>query len=192
MNLIPTIIEKSRDGERAYDIYSRLLKDRIVFISGQIKSDMANTVIAQLLFLDAQDQKKDIKIYINSQGGSIYAGLAILDTINHLKSDVSTIGVGMAASMGAVLLAAGKKGKRFALPHTKILIHQPLMFGLEGQASDIEIATKQLIKDKDELLSFLAKQTGQRKSRIEKDADRDFWMSAKEAEEYGLIDKVIK
>lgn len=192
MNLIPTVIEKSREGERAYDIYSRLLKDRIVFVGGSINSDMANTVIAQLLFLDAQDSNKDIKLYVNSPGGSIYAGMAIIDTMNHVKSDISTIAIGTAASMGAMILAAGKKGKRFALPNTKILIHQPLMYGLEGQASDIEIATQQLLKDKDQLLTYLAKWTGQRKSKVEKDADRDYWMGAKEAQEYGIIDKVIK
>jgi len=192
MNLIPTVIEKSRDGERSYDIYSRLLKDRIIFVGGGIDSAMANTIIAQLLFLDSQDSNKDIKLYVNSPGGSIYAGMAIIDTMNHVKSDVSTIAIGTAASMGAMILAAGKKGKRFALPNAKVLIHQPLMYGLEGQASDIEIATTQLLKDKDQLLSYLAKWTGQRKSKIEKDADRDYWMGAKEAAEYGLIDKVIK
>jgi len=191
MNLIPTVIEKSRDGERAYDIYSRLLKDRIIFIGGDIRTDMANTIIAQLLFLDSQNEK-DIKLYINSPGGSIYAGLAIIDTMLHIKSEVSTIAVGMAASMGAAILAAGTKGKRFSLPNAKILIHQPLMYGLEGQASDIEIATNRLIKDKQQLLEYLSKWTGQKKTKIEKDADRDYWMDAKEAKNYGIIDKVIK
>lgn len=192
MNLIPTVIEKSREGERAYDIYSRLLKDRIIFIGGEINNDMANTIIAQILFLESEDADKDIKLYVNSPGGSIYAGLAIIDTMQHMKCDVSTIAIGMAASMGAMILAAGTKGKRFALPNAKILIHQPLMYGLEGQASDIEIATNQLLKDKDQLLSYLAKWTGQKKSKVEKDADRDYWMGAKEAAEYGLIDKVVK
>lgn len=190
MNLIPTVIEKGRDGERAYDIYSRLLKDRIIFIGGEIRDESANTIIAQLLFLDSENDK-DIKLYINSPGGSIYAGLAIIDTMQHVKSDVSTIAVGMAASMGSAILAAGEKGKRFALPNAKILIHQPLMYGLEGQASDIEIATNRLLKDKDQLLSYLAKWTGQKKSKIEKDADRDYWMDAEEAKAYGLVDKVI-
>lgn len=191
MNLIPTVIEKSRDGERAYDIYSRLLKDRIIFISGEVRTEMANTVIAQLLFLDSQNDK-DIKIYVNSPGGGIYAGLAIIDTMKHVKSDVSTIAVGMAASMGSAILAAGTKGKRFALPNARILIHQPLMFGVEGQASDIEIATNRLLKDKDLLLGYLAKWTGQKKSKIEKDSDRDYWMDAKEARAYGLVDKVVR
>lgn len=190
MNLIPTVIEKSRNGERAYDIYSRLLKDRIIFISGEIRMEMANTIIAQLLFLDSENNK-DIKLYINSPGGSIYAGMAIIDTMRHLKSNVSTVAVGLAASMGATILAAGEKGKRYSLPNARILIHQPLG-GAEGSAKDVEISVQELLKAKQDLFKYLAQWTGQKKSKIEKDADRDFWMSAKEAKEYGLIDKVIK
>ena len=190
MNLIPTVIEKGKDGERAYDIYSRLLKDRIIFIGGEIRMEMANTIIAQLLFLDSENNK-DIKVYINSPGGNVYPGMAIIDTMKHVKSDVSTVAVGLAASMGATILAAGTKGKRFALPNTKILIHQPLG-GVEGSAKDVEISVQELLKAKEDLFKYLAKWTGQKKSKIEKDADRDFWMSAKEAKEYGLIDKVIR
>jgi ATP-dependent Clp protease protease subunit len=189
--LIPTVIEKSQYGERAYDIYSRLLKERIIFLGGVINDAVANTVIAQLLFLDHEDQKKDIRLYINSPGGSVTAGMAIYDTMQYVKSDVSTMCVGIAASMGAFLLAAGKKGKRFVLPNSQILLHQ-VMGGAEGQAIEIEIAAKQIIKTKQQLNQIMAKHTGQSLTRIEKDTDRDFWLSAEEAKEYGVIDEIIK
>lgn len=191
MNLIPTVIEKSQYGERAYDIYSRLLKERIVFLGGPITDMVANAVIAQFLFLESQDPKKDIILYINSPGGSVTAGLAIYDTMQYLKPAVSTICVGMAASMGAVLLAAGKKGKRFSLPNADILLHQ-VMGGAEGQAVDVEITARHIIKIKDKLNHILAKHTGQQLAKIEKDTDRDFYMGAQEAKEYGLIDEIIK
>ncbi|MBI4034263.1 MAG: ATP-dependent Clp protease proteolytic subunit [Candidatus Brennerbacteria bacterium] len=191
MNLIPTVIEKSTYGERAYDIYSRLLKERIIFLGGPISDAVANTVIAQFLFLDNQDSKKDIKLYVNTPGGSVTAGLAIYDTMQHVKAPVSTICVGLAASMGAVLLAAGKSGRRFALPNSEILLHQ-VMGGAEGQASEIEITAKHIIKIKDRLNHILAKHTGQPLTQIEKDVDRDFWLDPKEAKEYGLIDEIIK
>ncbi|MBS3902788.1 MAG: ATP-dependent Clp endopeptidase proteolytic subunit ClpP [Anaplasmataceae bacterium] len=191
MNLIPTVIEKSQYGERAYDIYSRLLRDRIVFLGGPVNDAVANTVIAQLIFLEHEDPKKDIKFYINSPGGSVHAGLAIYDTMQYLKPDVSTICVGMAASMGAFLLSAGKKGKRFALPNSQVLIHQ-VLGGAEGQATDIEIAARQIVKIKERLNQLMAKHTGQPVSKIEKDTDRDFWMSAEEAKQYGVIDEIIK
>ncbi len=191
MNLIPTVIEKSQYGERAYDIYSRLLKERIIFLGGPVTDDVANIVIAQLLFLQHEDPKKDILLYINSPGGSVTAGLAILDTMQHVKPDVSTICVGMAASMGAVLLSAGKKGKRFALPNSEILLHQ-VMGGVEGQATEVEITARQILKIKDRLNQILAKNTGQPMSKIEKDTDRDYYLTANEAKEYGLIDEVIK
>jgi ATP-dependent Clp protease protease subunit len=189
--LIPTVIEKSQYGERAYDIYSRLLKERIIFLGGSINDPVANTVIAQLLFLDHEDQKKDIKLYINSPGGSVTAGMAIYDTMQYVKSDVSTMCVGIAASMGAFLLAAGKKGKRFALPNSQILLHQ-VMGGAEGQAIEIEIAAKQIVKTKQRLNQLLAKHTSQPLAKIEKDTDRDFWLSAEEAKAYGVIDEIIK
>lgn len=191
MNLIPTVIEKSQYGERAYDIYSRLLKERIIFLGGPVSDDVANIVIAQLLFLQHEDPKKDILLYINSPGGSVTAGLAILDTMQHVKPDVSTICVGMAASMGAVLLSGGKKGKRFALPNSEILLHQ-VMGGVEGQASEVEITARQILKIKDRLNQILSKSTGQPLSKIEKDTDRDYYLTANEAKEYGLIDEVIK
>jgi ATP-dependent Clp protease protease subunit len=191
MNLIPTVIEKSTYGERAYDIYSRLLRDRIIFLGGIVDDNTANTVIAQLLFLAHEDPKKDIQLYLNSPGGSVTAGLAILDTMNYIKPDVSTICVGIAASMGAVLLAGGKKGKRFALPNSEVMLHQ-VMGGFEGQASDIEINAKHILKTKEKLNQFLAKATGQSIAKIEKDTDRDFFLSAIEAKEYGLIDEVFK
>lgn len=190
MILIPTVIEKERGGERAYDIYSRLLKDRIVFVSGQIRTDMANTVIAQLLFLEKENSEEDIQMFINSYGGEVTAGMAILDTMNYIKCDISTIAVGLAASMGTVLLANGTKGKRFALPHSKIHIHQPLG-GVTGQASDIAIEAEEILKTREQLYKMLAKQTGQSVKQIEKDADRDKYFTALEAKEYGLIDKVI-
>ncbi len=191
MNLIPTVIEKTTYGERAYDIYSRLLKERIIFLGGPITDAVANTVIAQFLFLDNQDSKKDIKFYINTPGGSVTAGMAIYDTMQHVKAPVSTMCVGLAASMGAVLLAAGMKGKRFALPNSEILLHQ-VMGGAEGQASEIEITAKHIIKIKDRINHILAKHTGQPIERIERDVDRDFWLDPKEAKEYGLIDEIIK
>jgi ATP-dependent Clp protease protease subunit len=191
MYLIPTVIEKSTFGERAYDIYSRLLKERIIFLGGPIDDAVANTVIAQLLFLESEDKHKDIKLYINSPGGSVTAGLAIYDTMQYVKPDVSTICVGLAASMAATLLAAGKKGKRYALPNSEVLIHQ-VMGGAKGQAVEIEITARHIIKVKDRLNKILAKHTGQNLSRIEKDTDRDFYMSAEEAKEYGLIDQIIR
>ncbi len=191
MNFVPTVIEKSPYGERAYDIYSRLLKDRIVFLGGPINDAVANSVIAQLLFLEHEDQKKDIKLYINSPGGAVTAGLAIYDTMQHIKPDVSTICVGIAASMGAVLLAAGKKGKRFSLPNSEILLHQ-VMGEAGGQAVEIEITARQILKIKDKLNQILVKHTGQSLSRIEKDTDRDFYLDAQEAKEYGVVDEIIK
>ena len=189
--LIPTVIEKSQSGERAYDIYSRLLKERIIFLGGLISDPVANTVIAQLLFLEHEDPKKDIKLYINSPGGSVTAGMAVYDTMQYVKPAVSTMCVGIAASMGAFLLAAGQSGKRFALPNSEILLHQ-VMGGAEGQAIEVEIAAKQIIKTKQRLNQLLAKHTGQSLSKIEKDTDRDFWLSAEEAKAYGVIDEIIK
>ena len=189
--LIPTVIEKTHAGERAYDIYSRLLKDRIIFLGTAIDDNVANLIIAQMLFLESQDKTKDIKLYVNSPGGSVTAGLAIYDAMQYVKPDVSTICVGMAASMGAVLLVAGKKGKRFALPNSEILLHQ-VLGGVEGQAVEVEIAARQILKIKDKLNQILAKHTGQPMSKIEKDTDRDFYLSASEAKEYGIIDEIIK
>lgn len=191
MNLIPMVIEKTQYGERAYDIYSRLLRDRIIFLSGVITDPVANAVIAQMLFLDHEDPKKDIKLYINSPGGSVTAGLAIYDTMHQVKADVSTICVGMAASMGAVLLAAGRKNKRFALPNSEILLHQ-VMGEAGGQAVEIAIHAKHIVKVKDKLNRILARHSGQSLDRIEKDTDRDFFMSAQEAEDYGIIDEIIE
>lgn len=178
-------------GERAYDIYSRLLKERIIFLAGPISDPVANTVIAQFLFLEHEDSKKDIKLYVNTPGGSVTAGLAIYDTMQYIKPDVSTICIGMAASMGAVLLAAGKKGKRFALPNSEILLHQ-VMGGAQGQASEIEITARQIIKIKERLNSMLAKHTGQPLGKIEKDTDRDFYLSAQDAKTYGIIDDIVR
>ena len=191
MNLIPTVIEKSQYGERAYDIYSRLLKERIIFLGGPINDTVANAVIAQLLFLEHEDAKKEIKLYINSPGGSVTAGMAIYDTMQHVKADVATICVGMAASMGAVLLAGGKKGKRYILPNAEVLIHQ-VMGGAEGQAIEVEITAKHIIKIKERLNAILAKHTGQTVAKIDKDSDRDYYMSAAEAKEYGIVDEIIK
>jgi len=191
MNLIPTVIEKSSFGERAYDIYSRLLKERIIFLGGPVTDQVANNVIAQLLFLDHEDTKKDIKLYLNTPGGSVTAGLAIYDTMQHVKAPVSTICVGMAASMGAVLLGSGQKGKRFALPNSEILLHQ-VMGGAEGQAIEIEITARHIVKIKDKLNQILVKHTGQKLDKIEKDTDRDFYLTAQEAKEYGLIDEIIR
>jgi ATP-dependent Clp protease, protease subunit len=188
--LIPTVIEKSQFGERAYDIYSRLLRERIIFMGGPIDDGVANTVIAQLLFLQSEDPKKDISIYINSPGGSASATLAMIDTINNIKPDVSTICVGMAASGGAWLLSAGTKGKRFALPNSEIMIHQPLG-GAEGQATDIEIRAKQILRLRETLAKMMAKNTGQSLAQVQKDIDRDFFMSADEAKKYGIIDKIL-
>lgn len=188
--LIPMVIEKSQFGERAYDIYSRLLKERIVFLGGPIDDDVANLVIAQLLFLEAEDPKKDISLYINSPGGSVTATLAMVDTMNHVKPAVSTVCVGMAASGAAILLSAGAKGKRFALPNAEVMIHQP-HGGAEGQATDIEITAKQIIKLRAVLNRILAKNTGQSIAKIEKDVERDFFMTADEAKKYGLVDKVF-
>ncbi|MBD0383940.1 ATP-dependent Clp endopeptidase proteolytic subunit ClpP [Paenibacillus sedimenti] len=191
MSFIPMVVEQDARGERGYDIYSRLLKDRIIFLGTGVNDVVANSIIAQLLFLAAQDPDKDISLYINSPGGSITAGMAIFDTMQFIKPDVSTICVGMAASMGAFLLTAGAKGKRFALPNSEVMIHQPLG-GAEGQASDIEIRAKRILKMRDNLNRILAERTGQTFERIEKDTDRDNFMSAHEAVEYGLIDKVIE
>ncbi|MFC1485135.1 ATP-dependent Clp endopeptidase proteolytic subunit ClpP [bacterium] len=190
MSVIPMVVEQSRGGERAYDIYSRLLKDRIVFLGTPIVDEVANVIIAQLLFLEAEDPDKDISLYINSPGGVVTAGLAIYDTIQHIKADVSTICVGQAASMGAVLLASGKKGKRFALPNSRIMIHQPLG-GFEGQATDIEIHAKEILKVKQRLNEILSIHTGKPVSKIEKDTDRDNFLSAEQAKDYGLVDDVI-
>ncbi len=189
--LIPTVIEKSQFGERAYDIYSRLLKERIVFVSGPISDPLANTVIAQLLFLESQDPKKDISIYINSPGGSVSSTLAIYDTMQHVKPDISTICVGLAASGAAILLASGAKGKRFTLPNSEIMIHQ-VLGAAEGQATEIEISAKHILKVKDKLNRILADETGQPLLKIEKDTDRDFFMDADEAKKYGIVDKIVK
>ncbi|MDQ0275471.1 ATP-dependent Clp protease protease subunit [Peptoniphilus koenoeneniae] len=191
MALVPTVIEQTNRGERAYDIYSRLLKDRIIFITGEINDITADLVVAQLLFLESEDPTKDIQIYINSPGGSVSAGFAIFDTMNYIKPDVSTICLGMAASMGAFLLAAGKKGKRIALPNSEIMIHQPLG-GAQGQASDILIHAEKIIEIRERINKILAQETGQPLEKIERDTDRDHFLSAEEAKEYGLIDKVIK
>ncbi|KKT16877.1 MAG: ATP-dependent Clp endopeptidase, proteolytic subunit ClpP [Candidatus Nealsonbacteria bacterium RIFCSPHIGHO2_01_FULL_43_31] len=191
MNLIPTVIEKSQYGERAYDIYSRLLKERIIFLAGPINDAVANSIIAQMLFLASQDPKKDIQLYINTPGGSVTAGMAIYDTMQYVKPAVSTVCVGMAASMGATLLAAGEKGKRFALPNSEILLHQ-VMGEAGGQAVEIEITARQILKIKDKLNKILAKHTGQSLVKVEKDTDRDFYLTAQEAKEYGIIDEVIK
>jgi ATP-dependent Clp protease, protease subunit len=190
MNLVPVVVEQSSRGERAYDIYSRLLKDRIILIGSEIDDNVANLVVAQLLFLAAEDPEKDIHLYINSPGGSITAGMAIYDTMQYIKPDVSTICVGLAASMGSFLLAAGAKGKRFALPNSEIMIHQPLG-GTRGQASDIKIHAEWILKTRDKLNRIYSERTGQPLERIEKDVDRDNWMTAEEAREYGLIDRVI-
>jgi ATP-dependent Clp protease protease subunit len=190
MSLIPIVVEQTSRGERAYDIYSRLLKDRIIFLGTAIDDNVANTVIAQLLFLEADDPDKDIYIYINSPGGIVTAGLAIYDTMNYIKSAVSTICIGQAASMGALLLAAGTKGKRFSLPHARIMIHQP-MGGFQGQATDIEIHAREMLKMKDTLNKIMANHTGQPIEKIQTDTDRDFFMSGEDAKAYGLVDEVI-
>lgn len=188
--LVPTVVEKSYDGERAFDIYSRLLKDRIIFIGDEINDQTANLIVAQLLFLAYEDDKKDIKLYINSPGGSVYDGLAIFDTIKFIKPDVQTIGIGLQASMGAFLLSSGTKGKRFALPNSRIMIHQPSS-GTQGKISDQEISLKEGIYLKHRLNEIFAKNTGQKLAKVEKDMDRDFWMSAEDAAKYGIVDEVI-
>jgi ATP-dependent Clp protease protease subunit len=190
--LIPTVIEKTSNGERAYDIYSRLLKERIIFLGGPISDGMANTVIAQLLFLAHEDPKKDIQLYINSPGGSVTAGMAIYDTMQFVKPDVATMCVGIAASMGAFLLAAGKKGKRMTLPNSEILLHQVAVDSIGGQATEIEISARQILKTKARLNQILAKSTGQNLAKVEKDTERDFWLSAEEAKAYGVVDEIIK
>lgn len=189
--LIPTVIEKTQFGERAYDIYSRLLKERIIFLGSPINDQVANIIIAQLLLLESQDNKNEIKIYINSPGGSVVAALAIYDTMQHIKADVSTICVGVAASAAAILLSAGEKGRRFSLPNSEILIHQ-VMGGVEGQATDIDIHARHILKTKERLNKILSKHSGQPLKKIEQDAERDYFMSADEARKYGIIDKVIK
>lgn len=190
MNLVPMVVEQTNRGERAYDIYSRLLKDRIIFIGGPIDDYVANVVIAQLLFLEAEDPDKDINLYINSPGGVVTAGMAIYDTMQYIKPDVSTICIGQAASMGAFLLASGAKGKRFALPYARIMVHQP-MGGVQGQATEIEIHAKEILRMKDVLNQLLAKHTGQPLERVAQDTERDFFMSAQESKDYGIVDEVI-
>ncbi|MDB5189536.1 MAG: ATP-dependent Clp protease proteolytic subunit, ATP-dependent Clp protease, protease subunit [Parcubacteria group bacterium] len=189
--LVPMVIEKSQFGERAYDIYSRLLRERIVFLGGGIDDDTANLIISQLLFLEAEDPKKDIYLYVNSPGGHVHSGLAIVDAMNHIKPDVATVAVGMAASMGSIILASGAKGKRFALPNADIMIHQP-HGGAEGQATDIEISAKRILSLRDRLNKILAKQSGQPLEKIERDVDRDFFLTADEAKKYGIVDVVYK
>lgn len=191
MNLIPTVIETTNRGERAYDIYSRLLKDRIIMLGSQIDDNVANSIVSQLLFLQAQDSEKDIYLYINSPGGSVTAGFAIYDTIQHIKPDVQTICIGMAASMGSFLLAAGAKGKRFALPNAEVMIHQPLG-GAQGQATEIEIAANHILKTREKLNRILSERTGQSIEKIQQDTDRDNFLTAAEAKEYGLIDEVME
>ncbi len=185
------VIEKSQFGERAYDIYSRLLRERIIFLGGGIDDDSANLIISQLLFLEAEDPKKDIYLYVNSPGGHVHSGLAIVDAMNHIKPDVATVAMGMAASMGSIILASGAKGKRFALPNADIMIHQP-HGGAEGQAADIEISAKRILSLRDRLNKILAKTTGQELSKIERDVDRDFFLTADEAKKYGIVDVVYK
>ena len=191
LGLVPMVVEQSGRGERAYDIYSRLLKERIIFMVGPVTDESANLVVAQMLFLESENPDKDIYLYINSPGGSVTAGLSIYDTMNFIKPDVSTLCLGQAASMGAFLLSAGTKGKRFALPNSRIMIHQPLLGGLSGQASDIEIHAKELLKIKQKLNELMAEHTGKRLAQLEKDTDRDNFMSADDAHKYGLIDQVI-
>ncbi|MBD3800511.1 MAG: ATP-dependent Clp endopeptidase proteolytic subunit ClpP [Campylobacterales bacterium] len=190
MSYIPYVIEKSARGERSYDIYSRLLKDRIIMLSGEVNDAVASTIVAQMLFLEAEDPDKDIYFYINSPGGVVTSGMAIFDTMNYIRPDVATICIGQAASMGSFLLSSGAQGKRFALPHARIMIHQPLG-GAQGQATDIEIQANEILRMKKELNSILAKNTGQSLKKVEKDTDRDFFMSAEEAKTYGIIDEVL-
>ena len=190
MNFIPIVVEQTGRGERAYDIYSRLLKDRIVFLGSVVTDDVANLITAQLLFLESEDPERDVFFYINSPGGSVTAGLAIYDTMQYVRPQISTVCVGQAASMGALLLAAGSKGKRFALPHSRIMIHQPLG-GFQGQATDVDIQAREILRMREELNNILVRHTGQSLKRIEKDTDRDFFMTGKQAQEYGLVDEVI-
>jgi len=190
MSYIPYVVEKTGRGERSYDIYSRLLKDRIVMLSGEVNDQVASTIVAQFLFLEAEDPEKDIYFYINSPGGVVTAGMAIFDTMNYIRPDVATICIGQAASMGAFLLSSGEKGKRYALPHARIMIHQPLG-GAQGQATDIQIQAEEILRMKKELNTILAENTGQTVEQVEKDTDRDNFMSAREAQEYGMIDKVL-
>jgi len=190
MGFVPIVVEQSSRGERSYDIYSRLLKDRIVFVTGQIDDYMANLIIAQLLFLEAEDPSKDVHLYINSPGGSVSAGMAIYDTMQYIKPDVSTICIGMAASMASVLLASGAHGKRFALPYSRVMIHQPLG-GAQGQASDIEIHAREILRIREEMTDILVKHTGQTKKKIQQDTERDHFLTSAEAKEYGLIDEVV-
>ncbi len=189
--LVPMVVEKTQGGERAFDIYSRLLKERIVFVTGGIEDHMANLVVAQLLFLEAEDPKKDIYLYVNSPGGSVTAGLSIVDTMNHIKPDVVTVCTGMAASMGSIILSQGAKGKRAILPNAEVMIHQP-WGGAQGQASDIEITARHILKTRDRLNKMLSKATGQKLAQIEKDTDRDFFMDAEESKAYGLVDTIYK
>lgn len=189
--LVPMVIEKTQGGERAFDIFSRLLKERIIFVTGAIEDAMANLIVAQLLFLEAEDPKKDIAMYINSPGGSVSAGLGIVDTMNHIKPDVATVCVGMAASMGSIILSQGTKGKRSALPNAEVMIHQP-WGGTQGQASDIEITARHILKTRDLLNKMLSKASGKTLAQVEKDTDRDFFMTAEEAKKYGLVDIVLK
>ena len=191
MNLIPTVIEKSTYGERAYDIYSRLLKERIIFLGGPINDEIANTVIAQLLFLEKQDEKTDVMLYINSPGGVVTSALAIFDTMNYVKCDISTVCMGLSASAASLLLSSGAKGKRLILPNAEVMIHQ-VMGGTEGQASDIEISARHILKIKERLNKIIAKNTGQPLAKVEKDSDRDYYMSAEEAKRYGIVDKIVK
>lgn len=188
--LIPTVIEKTHAGERAYDIYSRLLKERIIFVAGEVRDDMANTIVAQLLHLEQESSDKDITLYVNSPGGSVSAGMAIIDTMNFIKPKVSTVCIGMAASMGAMILSQGEKGKRFILPYARVMIHQPLS-GIEGQASDIILKAAEMEKMKKLLTKMIATSTGQKVSKVESDMDRDYWMEASEAKKYGIVDSVI-
>lgn len=189
--LIPMVVEQTHRGERSYDIYSRLLKERIIFLSTAINDEIANLIVAQLLFLESDNPEKDIHLYINSPGGSVYAGMAIYDTIQHIKPKVSTFCLGMAASMAAVLLAAGEKGKRFSLPHSRVMIHQPLG-GAQGQATDIDIQAKEILRLRDELNEILTKHTGQSMEKIQQDTDRDYYMRATEAKDYGIIDMIVE
>ncbi|HEY8911038.1 MAG TPA: ATP-dependent Clp endopeptidase proteolytic subunit ClpP [Desulfosporosinus sp.] len=192
--LVPMVVEQTSRGERSYDIYSRLLKDRIIFLGGVVDDDMSNLIVAQMLFLEAEDPEKDINLYINSPGGSITAGMAIYDTMQYIRSDVRTICIGLAASMGAFLLTAGAKGKRVALPNSEVLIHQPLIggHGLSGQATEIEIQTKQLLRTKAKMNRILSERTGQPLEKVERDTERDYYMTAEEAKEYGLVDQVLE
>lgn len=189
--LVPMVIEKTSQGERSFDIYSRLLKERIIFVTGEIRDDMASLIVAQLLFLQAEDPKKDVSLYINSPGGSVTAGLSIVDTMNHIKPDVATICVGMAASMGSIILTSGAKGKRSILPNAEVMIHQP-WGGVQGQTSDIEITAKRMVKTRDDLNKILAKTTGQKLEKVAKDTDRDFFMDAQESKKYGIVDAIMK